>query len=439
LLYEKRNSKDIFLSISGKNYINPFLFQFIHGNYKFNEYFFFKDMHDSLAGIIYSWKEIFKNKPNWTSEEIKLYSKYNENKMYDWPDFREYQVFDSMNHCFITLNNELKANSGGYVINLTPVITVNKNYANFTESLKKTLEGICINKDASFIKEGYEEKFGKTYSIYLYEYQNGVINSKEYVLRNMASLYFYDRLLGNIGRLCSGKGIVHYNLIKSNLGRLDNYIVGMEKDGNNESELSEVSDHVGLIINPLDLTMPIASKKQDEEAVLFYIPKLSISQFTDLKTLEKIKEFTIDNPPTLYYLPPRPKSFLVDAYKIFTKEQKEYLNNKLNEFFKTHGTELFIIDSNDDYGFDNIDDLSKEYGYEWEIGGKDKYDGIVININILKRIHNVRYGPGLEGFLTVKNAIEAVEIMTPAFKIKDYFKGVVEAIDFLENKLSAKK
>lgn len=438
LIFNQRNLKQVVVDISGKEYIDPFYLQFRNKSYSFNRLFGFKDQLDNFDDTINLWKQIFDNKPNWSAEEKKIYSNTTLDKSLDWLDFNEFRIFDSMNHCFSTLNTQLKANSGGYVVNLTPVITINQNYLSFVESLKKLLETICINKTDDFSKINYEEKFGKTYSVFIYDYKDGELIRKEYVLRNYNSTIVYSRMISAIGFVTSGIGIVHYNVIRSNLGNLDNYIVGLELQ-NNLNKKSE-PNIAGFILRPNDPSNPIATNYLGKnEFELYYVPKLSISHFVDLKTIEKINEYTIDNPPYLNILPNRPNNFIVDFAKKTSNNIVNEINNKLKQFNTKHGIEFFIVINNDSYGIDDMESLAKIYGYEWKIGGKEIYNGSLININPTNRKINVHYFRGLENKITTQDCDEAILIMRKDLKTGNYQAALNKVIDFFDNKLSTKK
>jgi len=436
LINEVRNGRDVVLEINKKQYYNPFYIRFLSPKFSFDGQDF-RVKSDSISAVIESWKELFKNKKNWTSEEITNYSKMSAeriNNIYNWNDYSQYKLIDSMNKRFTKFQDQLRNRNGQYVINLVPELNTNTNYKTFIDSFKKILLEISVNKDNNFSQSSYEEKFGKTYSIYLFELNDGKYKKHEFVLRNFESATLYSQFCQMIGAVFSGNALIEFNAIKTNVGPINNYLSGLNLELNpSKIDFFFNNENHGLILNPAKNQYPTAdlSNNSIESG---QVPKYSLIQFADLETLGKIKEFTIDNPPTIYILPARPEEFLVDKAKVLSVIQKKSLQDKLNNFANKTGAELFIVLDNNNYGIDDLKDLTGQYGFEWQIGGKER-KGVILLINNKTRKIFYRYGGGLDSQLTEKYSKEIIESFKPFLKAGNYLGGFNKAIELTETKI----
>jgi hypothetical protein len=66
--------------------------------------------------------------------------------------------------------------------------------------------------------------------------------------------------------------------------------------------------------------------------------------------------------------------------RINVKRETLGYQEKLNNFASKTGAELFIVIDNNNYGYDDLIDLTGQYGFEWEIGGKER-KGVILLIN----------------------------------------------------------
>ena len=435
LINNVRKGRDVVLEINKKQYYNPFYIRFLSPKFSFFGQDF-RDKQDSISNVIESFKELFKNRKNWTSEEIANYSKLSLEQIknnYNWYDYHQYKLIDSMNKRFIQLQNHLRNKNDQYVINLVPELNANANYKTFIDSFKKILLEISVNKDNNFSQSSFEEKFGKTYSLYLFELNDGKYKKHEFVLRNFESALLYSQFCQMIGAVFSGNALIEFNAIKTNVGPINNNLSGLNLELNPSKIDFFSNENHGLILNPAKNQYPTAdlSNNSIESG---QVPKYSLIQFADLETLGKIKEFTIDNPPTIYILPARPEEFLVDKAKVLSVIQKKSLQDKLNNFANKTGAELFIVLDNNNYGIDDLKDLTGQYGFEWQIGGKER-KGVILLINNKTRKIYFRYGSGLDSQLTDKDASEIIKSFQPLLKAGNYLGAFMKAIDLTEAKI----
>ena len=114
------------------------------------------------------------------------------------------------------------------------------------------------------------------------------------------------------------------------------------------------------------------------------------------------------------------------------------MQEKLNTFASKTGSELFIILDNNNYGIDNLEDLTGQYGFEWEIGGKER-KGIILLINSKTRQIFYRFGGGLDSQLTNKDASEIIKSFLPLLKAGNYMGVFMKTIDLTESKILPNK
>ena len=78
--------------------------------------------------------------------------------------------------------------------------------------------------------------------------------------------------------------------------------------------------------------------------------------------------------------------------------------------------------------------MTGQYGFEWEIGGKER-KGIILHINNKTRKIYYKYGGGLDSQLTNKDASEIIKSFQPLLKAGNYLGAFMKAIDLTEAKI----
>lgn len=442
LIKNVRLGNDVVLEINKTRYINPFYLKYKSPIFSFSGPDF-RDKFDAISDTIRAWNDLFSRRRMWTGEEIKNYAKLTESdidKIYDWHDFAQYKLIDSMNRQFEKLQSRLRERNGQYVINLVPELKPNSNYRAFAESLKKILKQVSVNQEPNFSKSSFEEKYGETASIYMYEWIEGKYTQHEFIVRNPKSIDIVNSIKQSVCSVFSGNALIGFNTLKTNLGPLNNYIMGLNSELNQSQHnfFFTVSGTDGFIVNASTSEVPIADVKSNNYSNVYSVPKYSISQFLDLETLGKISEFTIDNPPYYNYLPDRPNHFLVDRTNSFNSAQVSTLREKLSTLNKTSdGCEFFIVFDNNNYGFEDQKSLADTHGYEWQIGGKER-KGIVLIINKKNRKCYYRYFGGLESIMNVETAQKIVNSITPFLKAGNNMSAATTAIEMTEKVLLKK-
>lgn len=132
-------------------------------------------------------------------------------------------------------------------------------------------------------------------------------------------------------------------------------------------------------------------------------------------------------------LPPAPKRLVSDEAGILSKQQLNYLEQKLVNFNDTTSTQIAVYITYDLRGYE-ISDFAQRVGQEWGVGQVNKGNGVMIVLrpktSDAKGQVWVSVGYGLEPFIPdiTANHISDFE-MIPRFQSNDYFGGLDAGID----------
>lgn len=142
-----------------------------------------------------------------------------------------------------------------------------------------------------------------------------------------------------------------------------------------------------------------------------------------------LASFLVTGHVSAYYNQGKPAGFVNDYTGTLSSEQKQQLEDKLSQFEKETSNEISIAIINDLRG-DTIENFAVELFKEWGVGKEEKDNGILILVAKDDRKMRIEVGYGLEGVLTDAQSSWIIsDIMKPAFKNNDFFKGLNEAVD----------
>lgn len=124
---------------------------------------------------------------------------------------------------------------------------------------------------------------------------------------------------------------------------------------------------------------------------------------------------------------PKLEGRVIDKAELLSNTTKNNLNTILYKHEQESSNQIVVVTLNSLNGYD-ISDFTYQLGRYWEIGQKDKNNGVILLISIEERKIRIDVGYGLEGSLTDKIAHEIIEYkLKPKFKINDFDSGVLEA------------
>jgi len=117
-----------------------------------------------------------------------------------------------------------------------------------------------------------------------------------------------------------------------------------------------------------------------------------------------------------YTNPGSPTGFVNDFAGVFSGEQKATLEQKLVTFEKETSNEITVVTIKALDG-DTIENFAVKLFEDWEIGKKDKDNGVLVLLAMDDRQMRIEVGYGLEGALTDAQSFWIInKIMKPAFQ-----------------------
>lgn len=118
---------------------------------------------------------------------------------------------------------------------------------------------------------------------------------------------------------------------------------------------------------------------------------------------------------------------VVDKALILSKEERSRLSLLLKTHEEQTTNQIVIVTLKSLDGYD-IADYGYQLGRHWEIGQKDKNNGVLLIISMSEKKLRIEVGYGLEGALPDKTAHEIIEyILKPKFRQNNFYEGINEA------------
>lgn len=127
--------------------------------------------------------------------------------------------------------------------------------------------------------------------------------------------------------------------------------------------------------------------------------------------------------------PGQPTGLVNDFANVLSAEQKQQLENKLQQFKASTGNEIAVavINSLQD---DIIENFAVDLFKEWGIGQKGQDNGVLILVAKEDRKMRIEVGYGLEGALTdAQSGWIIQQVMKPAFAENNFYQGLDGAVD----------
>lgn len=124
-----------------------------------------------------------------------------------------------------------------------------------------------------------------------------------------------------------------------------------------------------------------------------------------------------------------PPKLVNDFAGVLSENNINDLEEKLTAFNDSSSTQICIVtvQSIGDY---SIEDYAVRLGRKWGVGQKDKNNGILITVAKEERKVDIEIGYGLEEHITDYDSKQIIDnIIIPAFKQSNYYKGLDDATD----------
>lgn len=115
---------------------------------------------------------------------------------------------------------------------------------------------------------------------------------------------------------------------------------------------------------------------------------------------------------------------VMDEANVLTDAQEADLNQLAYEINTNQGPQITIFTVNDMQG-NVIEEFSIRVGEKWQLGTKDRDNGLLIIIAKAERQMRIEVGNGIEGEITDYDSSQYIRnILTPAFKAGDFHGGL---------------
>ena len=139
--------------------------------------------------------------------------------------------------------------------------------------------------------------------------------------------------------------------------------------------------------------------------------------------------FFVAMPALAYYNPGKPTGFVNDYAGMMSESEKQSLETKLVNFESQTSNEISVVTISSLDG-DTIENFAVRLFEDWKIGKAKNDNGILVLIAKEDRQMRIEVGYGLEGALTDAQSFWIIDdIMKPAFRSEDYYKGIDGAVD----------
>ncbi len=133
---------------------------------------------------------------------------------------------------------------------------------------------------------------------------------------------------------------------------------------------------------------------------------------------------------------PAPTNYINDYANVLSDAEESTLNNTLKAYEDSSSNQIFVaIVTN--LGGQDIESYAGDVFRAWQIGQKDKDNGILIVASIEDDIRRIEIGYGLEGEITDGQAGTIIrQTVKPAFQAGEYYQGLTKTIEQIEAEIS---
>src|SRR5438067_13407215 len=131
-------------------------------------------------------------------------------------------------------------------------------------------------------------------------------------------------------------------------------------------------------------------------------------------------------------IPPKPDRYFNDYAGVVSRGVAERLNTQLAQFERDTSDQVVVAVYRKMQSESSIEDYAQRIAQTWQVGQKDKRNGIVLLVFLDDRKASIQVGYGLEGALPDIIAYDIRERhLNPHFRKGDYEGGLTEAVDLI--------
>jgi uncharacterized protein len=115
---------------------------------------------------------------------------------------------------------------------------------------------------------------------------------------------------------------------------------------------------------------------------------------------------------------------VVDEANFFSSSEKQDLSHLIRHIRNNNGPQIAILTLENLQGYE-IEEFSIKVAEKWQLGSKEKDDGLLIVISKQERAIRIEVGNGIEGEVTdYRSSYYAKEILPSYFKKNQYYEGL---------------
>jgi len=131
-------------------------------------------------------------------------------------------------------------------------------------------------------------------------------------------------------------------------------------------------------------------------------------------------------------IPPKPDRYFNDYAGVVSRGVAERLNTQLAQFERDTSDQVVVAVYRKMQSESSIEDYAQRIAQTWQVGQKDKRNGVVLLVFLDDRKASIQVGYGLEGALPDITTYDIRERhMNPHFRKGDYEGGLSEAVDLI--------
>ncbi|TGE12615.1 TPM domain-containing protein [Hymenobacter elongatus] len=132
-------------------------------------------------------------------------------------------------------------------------------------------------------------------------------------------------------------------------------------------------------------------------------------------------------------LPPRPSPFrfVNDQAQLLSTADAKTLENGLRRYAETTGTQLVVV-LVPTLGGRDVADYGRALGEAWNVGQRDKNNGLILLVGAQERTMTIQAGSGLRSAITPELTARVItQQLAPSFKQGKYYAGLREGLNTL--------
>ncbi len=136
---------------------------------------------------------------------------------------------------------------------------------------------------------------------------------------------------------------------------------------------------------------------------------------------------------------PALRSPVMDLGNFLTENEEENLSRKIYEISTHNGPQITILTVEDLQGFE-IEDFSIKVADKWQLGSKEKDNGLLIVLSKAERKIRIEVGQGIEGDVTDYDTAKFTRDIFPRyFKAGQFAEGFMEFLNWISEIFSIQK